>query len=184
MGQEVALIRLVQRRVAGRLAEAAVDMANAVVAGGDPYGGTVEWYPFLWSCAVTWLIESGTAEDLAAAQRAIEIVEQAPVFQEPATRAQLPRLRATLALADTATPVDPVAVERDLREAVPALEAYGAVPDRARTQLLFGRFLAERGRPQEAASLLGAARSTFEELGMPIALSDADAALAALPRTA
>jgi hypothetical protein len=131
---------------------------------------------------VDWLVEAGTAEDLAAARRAVEIVDEAPGLREPALAAQLPRLRATLALADPATATDEAAVERDLREAIDALEAYGAVPDRARAQLVLGRWLADSGRPAEAAPLLAAARATFAELGMVV--EQAESGDAALSRTA
>jgi tetratricopeptide (TPR) repeat protein len=184
MAQEVGLITLVRGRTSGGLADAAAELGRAAIKGLNFYGGTVEWYPFLWSCAVGWLIDSGAPEDLAAARQAIDVVEQARGVREPAVQAQLPRLRASLALADPTTPVDEAAVERDLREAITALEAYGAMPDRARAQLLLGRLLADSGQPAEAMTLLAEARSAFSTLHIPGAASDADAALAALPRTA
>jgi class 3 adenylate cyclase/tetratricopeptide (TPR) repeat protein len=86
MAQEVGLINLVRGRMSGGLAAAAEEMGRAAVKGLNFYGGTVEWYPFLWSCAVGWLIDAGTPEDLAAARRAIDVVEQAPGAREPGVR--------------------------------------------------------------------------------------------------
>jgi tetratricopeptide (TPR) repeat protein len=184
LGQEVAVIRLVHAREAGTLPAIAAHLATGAVTEHDENGGTVEWYPFLWSTSVDWLLESGTGEDLAAARASVALVERAGGRYSPAVAAELPRLRAALTLADPTTPVDPAAVERDLRESITALEAYGAVPDRARAQLLLGRWLADRGRAAEATAVLAEARSTFAELGMPGAAADADTALASLPRSA
>lgn len=176
------MIRLVRARTGGGLGDMAVQLAESAVGDANPYGGSVEWYPFLWSRAVDWLVESGTADDLAAARRAVEIVDRAPGQHDPSLAAQLPRVRATLILAEQSGQADKAAVERDLREAIDALESYGAVPDRARAQLVLGRWLAESGRPADAAPLLAAARATFEELGMVVEQGVPDDA--ALPRTA
>jgi class 3 adenylate cyclase/tetratricopeptide (TPR) repeat protein len=160
--QEVALIRLVHGRITGRMPETAVRLAEQTVSEREGYGGTVEWFPFLWTTAVDWLIEAGTPEDLAAARRAVEIVAAGPGRRAAAVEAQLLRLRATLSLADPAT-ADPEAVERDLRQAIPALDAYGAEPDRARAQALLGRLLREHGRADEG--LLAEAGETFARIG-------------------
>lgn len=177
------MIRLVHARQEGTLAAMASELAERAVTEHDEYGGTVEWFPFLWSSCVDWLLESGSVDDLAAARDSLARVAAAHGRHSPAVAAELPRLRATLALADSSAAADPTAVERDLREAIPALEAYGAVPDRARAQLVLGRWLAGRGGVAEATELLVAARSTFGEVGMPVAMVDADAALASLPGT-
>nr|WP_281371525.1 AAA family ATPase [Petropleomorpha daqingensis] len=159
--QEVALMRLVRGRITGRLPETALRLAEQTVSEREQYGSTVEWFPFLWSTAVDWLIEAGTPEDLAAARQAVEIVAAGPGRRPPAVEAELLRLRATLALADSAT-ADLEAVERDLRQAIPALEAYGAEPDRARAQALLGRLLREHGRADEG--LLAEAGETFARI--------------------
>ena len=160
--QEVALIRLVRGRIAGRLPETAVRLAEQTVSEREEYGGTVEWFPFLWTTAVDWLIEAGTPDDLAAARRAVEIVAAAPGRRPLAVEAQLLRLQAALALAEPAT-ADLEAVERDLRQAIPALETYGAEPDRARAQAQLGRLLREHGRADEG--LLAEAGETFARIG-------------------
>jgi tetratricopeptide (TPR) repeat protein len=162
MVQEVALIRLVRGRVVGGLREHALRIAESTVTARAEFGGTVEWFPFLWAKAVDWLMESGTPDDLDAARRALAVVADAPGRREPAVAAQLPRLRATLALLDPVTLVDPASIERDLRTAIDALEAYGAVPDRARAQQALGRFLADRGRAEEAAALLQEAAAVLD----------------------
>lgn len=54
---------------------------------------------------------------------------------------------------------------RELTAAIAALDAYGAVPDRARTQEELGAWLRSAGREDEAAPLLDAARATYAELG-------------------
>jgi hypothetical protein len=163
MLQEGALIRLVRSRELGGLRENALRLAEATATARPEKGGTVEWLPFLWATSVDWLLEAGEREDIAAAGEAVAIVERAADRREPALTAELPRLRAAVALRDHAVPVDDEAVERDLREAIAALEAYGAVPHRARAQQELGRFLASRGRDDEglldeAADVLGGAQ--------------------------
>jgi hypothetical protein len=95
----------------------------------------------------------------------VAIVERAAEGREPAVTAEVPRLRAAVALHDPGTPVDDEAVERDLREAITALEAYGAVPHRARAQRELGRFLAARGRDDEG--LLDEAADVLGTVGVP-----------------
>jgi hypothetical protein len=166
MAQEVAVVRLVLARAHGGLADLAVELGRIALTGLGVYGGTTEWYPFLWSCAVGWLIDSGTADDLAAARRALADVEAAGRV-DPALAAQLPRLRATLAIREGGPGLDGDAVERDLREAIDLLEDYGAAPDRARAQEELGRWLTAAGRGEEGAALLATALATMTELGMP-----------------
>src|SRR4051812_421682 len=59
MAQEVAAIRLVRARAAGGLGELARHLAQLTVSARNENGGTVEWYPFLWSTAVDWLLDAG-----------------------------------------------------------------------------------------------------------------------------
>jgi hypothetical protein len=162
--QEVALIRLVRGRLTGRLPDTAVRLAEQTVSERDEYGSTTEWFPFLWTTAVDWLIEAGTPEDVEAARRAVDIVASGSGRRQPALEAELLRLRATLALTDPAA-ADLEAVERDLRQAIRALDAYGAEPDRARAQALLGRLLREHGRADEARGLLAEAGETFARIG-------------------
>jgi class 3 adenylate cyclase/tetratricopeptide (TPR) repeat protein len=182
MAQEIGLIRLVSARTAGGLADIALELSRTALTGVSLYGGSTEWYPFLWSCAVGWLIESGTPDDLAAAHRALAVLEDARQL-DPALAAQLPRLRATLAIREGGAEADGGGVERDLREAIGLLEAYGAVPDRARAQLELGRWLAAHGRNDEGAALLAEATETFSRLGVASA-TGADPSTARLARTA
>jgi class 3 adenylate cyclase/tetratricopeptide (TPR) repeat protein len=164
--QEVALIRLVRARLSGGLRERALELAEATVSAREGKGATVEWFPFLWTTAVDWLLEAGTPEDLAVARRAVEVVDTAPGRREPAVLAELPRLRAFLALADPAGTADLETAERELREAIPALEAYGAEPDRGRAQAALGQLLERQGRTEEARALLAEAEGTFARLGV------------------
>jgi tetratricopeptide (TPR) repeat protein len=152
MLQELALIRLVRARVLGGLREHTLRLAEGAATGRPERGGTVEWFPFMWSTAVDWLLEAGTPEDIAAARTSVAVVDAAK-RREPAIAGEVLRLRATVALRDPDTAVDDAAVERDLREAIAALEAYGAVPHRARAQHELARFLADRERADEAAEL-------------------------------
>jgi class 3 adenylate cyclase/tetratricopeptide (TPR) repeat protein len=154
MLQEGALIRLARAREVGGLREQALALAESTVSARAERGGTVEWLPYLWSTAVDWLLEAGTPEDVAAAGTAVAVVAAAQERRELALTAEVRRLRAALALADPTAAVDDEAVERDLREAIEALEEYGAVPHRARAQRVLGRFLADRGRADEAAAVL------------------------------
>jgi hypothetical protein len=135
-------------------------------AGAYEFGGTAEWYPYLWTTAIEWLLESGKPEDLAAARKAVDIVAAARGPLEPAVTAELPRLRATLALADPDAAPDLAAVERDLRQAIPALQAYGAEPDRARAQAVLGRLLIDQARGEEGRRLLAEAGETFARTGV------------------
>jgi class 3 adenylate cyclase/tetratricopeptide (TPR) repeat protein len=165
MGQEIAVFRLVRARTSGALAELALELGTAAVASRNVYGGTTEWYPFLWSCAVDWLIEAGTPEDLAAARRAIAVADGVRGL-EPAIVAQLPRLRATLAIRAGGPELDATGIERDLREAIDLLEAYGAVPDRVRAQQELGRWLTQEGRAGEGAAMLAQAATALAELDL------------------
>jgi hypothetical protein len=167
MGQETALVRLVSARTGPGLADLAVELGKAAVAGKNQAGGTSEWYPFLWSRAVDRLIESGTPEDLAAARRGIAVVDGRPRLQ-PATLAQLPRLRATVAIRGDGSGADLTAVETDLTEAIALLDAYGAVPDRVRAQEELGRWLCRSGREDEGSALLTESAKFRAELGMPL----------------
>ncbi|HUR51416.1 MAG TPA: hypothetical protein VMZ11_04765, partial [Mycobacteriales bacterium] len=77
----------------------------------------------------------------------------------PALAAELPRLQGLLALARGEDP------EPQLRAAITSLEAFGLVPDRARTEHALAVWLLGQGRPDEAESLAAAAAATYEQLG-------------------
>lgn len=70
---------------------------------------------------------------------------------------------------------DVEAAEAEVRQGIAGLEAYGAVPDRARAQEELGCWLVEHGRAPDAAPLLEAARATYAELGAPAWLARVDA---------
>ena len=80
----------------------------------------------------------------------------------PAAAAQLPVLRATVALHDGG---DLAMIEADLLAGIAALESYGAAPFRAQAQEELGTWLVGQGRDPEAQPHLRAARATYAQLG-------------------
>ena len=65
--------------------------------------------------------------------------------------------------------------EADLREGIGALDAFGAVGERARAQEELGRWLVGQGRELDAEPLLVAARATYADLGADGLLARLDA---------
>jgi class 3 adenylate cyclase len=129
-------------------------------------------FPSLWNRAVDWAIEAG---DLGAARELlVPVSDAAPARLSPLLAAQLPRLRATIEVADVASTADAAAVEADLLNAIAALDRLHIVPDRARAQATLGRWLVGQGRRAEAEPHLAAARQTFVELGANAWLRDLD----------
>lgn len=123
-------------------------------------------FPHLWPPAVLASIDAGLLDQ---AEQQIAIVAESPAgLVSPVLRAQLLRLQGALAARRGEDP------EPLLRAAVGALEEYGAVPDRARTQQALGAWLAAQGRSHEAGPLLAAARATYEALGAAAWLAELD----------
>jgi hypothetical protein len=132
-------------------------------------------FPHLWAWALTWLVEAGefaTARELLAPVTAV-----APIRLTPLLAAGLPWLRGTIEALDPDSAAEPADVERDLRDAIDALGAFGAVPFRARAHATLGIWLTRQGRAAEAAPLLTAARETFTELRATAWLRDLESAL-------
>jgi hypothetical protein len=115
-----------------------------------------------WILAVDLSVEGG---DFAQARQLVAIVAAADSYRVIGVmRAELLRLRGTVEAVDPASAADPPCVEQDLLDAIAALDAFGAVPDRARAQATLGAWLTQQGRANEAAPHLDAARATFNEL--------------------
>ena len=101
--------------------------------------------------------------DLDLADRLLQPVEAAPSGRiSPAVRAQWLRLRG---LVGAARGDDPSTVEADLRAGIEALDAFGAIGERARAQEELARWLIGQDRALDAEPLLAAARATYNEVG-------------------
>jgi hypothetical protein len=126
----------------------------------------------LWPPLVEAALAAG---DVAVAERLMTPVDSAPAsLVSPGVRAHWLRLRGRLgALRGD----DPETVEADLRAGITELDSYGALGYRARAQEELGNWLLSQGRGTEAASLLDAARATYEEIGAAGWLARLDAAL-------
>jgi class 3 adenylate cyclase/tetratricopeptide (TPR) repeat protein len=134
--------------------------------------GLEDDFPAVWIRAVDWTVEAG---DLDAARELLGFVANAPRTRlNPMLAAHLPRLRGTIEAADPNSELDPEAIDKDLRDAIAALDDLGVVPDRARAQATLGRWLAGQGRQAEAEPYLAAARQTFTELRANAWLRDLD----------
>jgi hypothetical protein len=72
-------------------------------------------------------------------------------------------------------------VETDLRAGIAALDAFGAVGERARAQEELGRWLIGQDRGLDADPLLAAARATYAEVGAAGWLATLDARTGAVP---
>jgi class 3 adenylate cyclase/tetratricopeptide (TPR) repeat protein len=122
--------------------------------------GLEDDFMHLWPPLVLAAIAAG---DIDLADRLMQPVATA---QEgavpPAVRAQFLRLRG---LIGAARDEDPETVEADLRAGVDALIDYGAVVHAGRAYEELGRWLAARGRPDDAEHALARARSTYEQIG-------------------
>ena len=132
-------------------------------------------FPHLWSTAVGWMID---AQDYDGARELLRQVADVPSPRLNAQlSAQLPRLRGTIEAFDPVSSAEPAAVERDLLDGIAALDAFGAIPDRARAQAALGVWLTRQGRPSEATPYLALARATLTELRATTWLRELDAAL-------
>ncbi|NYD41992.1 hypothetical protein [Nocardioides panaciterrulae] len=127
----------------------------------------LEDFEMIWAPGVELQLHAGNVD---AASRLLQLAE--PVAGRrgrPLTRALLPRLRGLVAAARGEDP------EADLREAVAALEAYGARYLLARTRLDLGRWLVARDRTGEADPLLAEARAVFVDLRALPSVAEVDA---------
>jgi hypothetical protein len=70
---------------------------------------------------------------------------------------------------------DPELAEREMRAGIDALDAYGAVGHAARAREELARWLVGQQRAAEAAPLVAAARSVYEEIGAAGWLATLDA---------
>jgi class 3 adenylate cyclase len=114
----------------------------------------------IWPAMVEVALGAG---DLGCAERLLAPVASAPATQvSPALGAQLLRLTGRVG---AARGDDPVSVEDHFRRGISALDAFGAVGERAGAQEELGRWLVDQGRPGDAGPLLAAARSTYAEIG-------------------
>jgi class 3 adenylate cyclase/tetratricopeptide (TPR) repeat protein len=152
------LLEAAKSRSEGDLQTASERSAAAVRAYVDA-GGIDDDFPLFWITAVEDAIAVG---EFSEAEQLVDIVGSAPLGHVPTyLRAQLPRLRAMVAVA---TGRDDGA-EKDFVAAINALDEFGAPYYLARAQLDYGRWLIKRGRPAEAVPLLTAAAATFERAG-------------------
>ena len=155
---------------------AVVAACRRTIDGAYRYGRLEDDFPHLWAIATAWTLEAG---DIGAARELLAFVNDVPAPRlNPLLTAQLPRLRATIEVADPASTAEPAAIEADLLNAIDLLGAFGAVPDRARAQATLGTWLTRQGRPTDAAPHLAAARDTFEQLRAAAWLRELDEALA------
>ena len=146
-------------RIDGRTSEAA-SLAAATMADLLAVSGFNDDFFVLWPPLV---LSALAQDDLDLADRLLQPVEAArPGRLPPAVVAQWLRMRA---LVGAARGDDPSRVETDLRAAIEALDAFGAVGERARAQEELGRWLAGQDRPLDAEPLFAAARATYAEVG-------------------
>ena len=143
----------------GDLAAAAAHGATSVEHA-RAWSGIGDDFMHLWPAAVEAAIDAG---DLDLARSLLSPVTTAPPgLVSPAVSALLLLVRGLIGAAGADTPSG---VEADLRAAITALDAYGAIPMRARTQQALGEWLLGQGQVDEAAEILAAARATYQELG-------------------
>ena len=139
-----------------------VATCRQLVASAFKYIDLEDDFPTIWIRATQWTIEAG---DLEAARELLRYVADAPNSRlNPMLTAELPRLRGTIEALDAESTVDPGEIEKDLLDAIAALDALTLKPDRARAQATLGRWLIGRGRHAEAQPFLAAARQTFTDL--------------------
>ncbi len=152
-----------QQQAVLMLAHQVGDLPAAAAAGvasleaAQQLSGLDDDFPLLWPPAVFASLKAGLLEQ---AEQQIRLVADAPSgLLNPLLCAQLPRLEGMLLAARRGNP------ELLLRQAIEGLQAFGAVPDCARTQHALADWLASQGRRAEAQPLHAAARDTYAALG-------------------
>jgi class 3 adenylate cyclase/tetratricopeptide (TPR) repeat protein len=138
----------------------AADLAVRATDGYYSYSGIEDDYPLFWVLAIEFALAAGR---LSEAHRVLAQVADTPRgLIPPYLRAQLPRLRALIAIAEGD---DKGAAETDLLLAIEGLRSYGAPYYVARAQLELAELLARTARTAEAQSHGEAALAAFTRLG-------------------
>ena len=156
----------------GRAGEA-LDLVIVALEKMFAFTGTWDDLPHFWTTAVDLVIETG---DRVAYHRLLEFADDSQTRIPISLKGHRLRLEA---LWEARHGGDPSAVERGLRDALEAYDAWGSVVHRARTQADLGVWLAGQGRAAEADPLLEQARATFTEIGATSWLAQLDARLGA-----
>ena len=132
--------------------------------------GIEDDFMHLWPPMVQAAVDAG---DAALAEKLLEPVDSAATgILSPAVAAQLHRMRG---LIGSARGDEPITVEAELRAEIAALDAYGAVPARARAEEELAYWLIAQQRRDEAEPLLAHARATYAEIGATAWLAALDA---------
>ena len=114
-------------------------------------------FPHLWPPAVLASLNAGLLQQ---AEQQISLVADAPTgLVTPLLAAELPRLQGLLSAAQGGDPVP------QLRHAIDALGAFGAIPHQARTQHALATWLKDHNRHTEAQPLIAAAAAAYQHLG-------------------
>jgi len=137
-----------------------VDLCVRALENGAVAGLVGEEVHLVWTLAIDRALAGGQvalARDILARDEELRVVKIN-------TRhvAERRRLAAAVAAADPES--DPAVVESELTAAITVLDAWGAVPTRARAEATLGCWLRSHGRDDEAQPLLASARQTFTEL--------------------
>jgi class 3 adenylate cyclase/predicted ATPase len=122
--------------------------------------GIEDDFMHLWPPLVQGALAAG---DTTLAERLLEPVSSAPPgIVSPAVAAQYQRLSGLVGAVRGDAPEQ---IETHLRAGISALDAFGAVGLRAQSEEELGRWLAEQGRDEDAAAMLGNARRTYADIG-------------------
>ena len=117
-------------------------------------------FPLLWSVVTGIVLDVGAID---VAEQFLATVERAlPDRLPPAVHVQLPWLRGRLM---AARGDDPRQAEAEMRRGIDALRSFSWRTASGPAQEHLARWLAEQGRADDAAEMLAAARSTYQEIG-------------------
>jgi class 3 adenylate cyclase len=169
-------LAILQARRAGDLERAAA-LADASLPHLLSNMGIDDDFMVLWPPLVRAGVDAG---DLARAERLLAPVETAATgIVSPAVAAEWHWLRGLVA---ALRGDDPTAVESEIRTGIAALDAFGAMGMRAQAQEDLARWLVGQGRSADAQPLVGAARTTYRDIGAEGWLARLDAwATSAVP---